>query len=104
MYAHLDRNFGGERKPDMTGEQFYYKTRKNAIGPFKADLWNMSTDSLGAITAAWQEQFTLLFQRLNVRGTRAEVAAHVPGPIVRPSLEAYLRSSGVVEAVGDLAD
>jgi len=104
MYAHLDRNFVGERKPDMTDEQFYYKTRKNSIGPFKADLWNLPADSLRVITDAWEQQFTLLFQRLNVGGTRAEVRSHVPGPIVRPSLETYLRSSGVVEAVGDLAD
>ena len=36
IYAYLDKNFASERKPDMTDEQFYYKTRKNAIGPFKA--------------------------------------------------------------------
>ena len=104
MYAHLERNFAGERKPGMTDEQFHYKTRKNAIGPFKADLWNLPAEPLSEITSAWEQQFTLLFQRLNVGGTRTEVEAHVAGPIVRPSLEAYLRSSGVTEAVGDLAD
>jgi len=104
MYAHLERNFSGERKPGMTDEQFHYKTRKNAIGPFKKDLWNLPTEALREIGSAWEEVFALLFQHLNVRATRAEVEAHVPGVIVRPSLEAYLRSSGVAEAVGDLAD
>jgi fructose/tagatose bisphosphate aldolase len=28
MYVYLDENHNDERKPDMTDEQFYYKTRK----------------------------------------------------------------------------
>jgi fructose/tagatose bisphosphate aldolase len=104
MYAHLDKNFAGERKPGMTDEQFYYKTRKNAIGPFKSDLWGVAPDSLDRISRAWEKQFDLLFQRLNVADTDREVEAHVAKTIVRPSLDAYLRRAGVTEAVGDLAD
>ena len=104
MYAYLDKNFAAERKPGVTGEQFYYKTRKNAIGPFKADLWKLSGESLSPISQAWERQFDLLFQRLNVDGTDREVEAHVAKTIVRPSLETYLRGAGVVETVGDLAD
>ncbi len=32
IYAYLDVKSASERKPDMTDEQFYYKTRKNAVG------------------------------------------------------------------------
>ncbi len=39
MYAWLDVNSAAERKPGMTDEQFYYKTRKNAIGAFKAKMY-----------------------------------------------------------------
>ena len=104
MYAYLDKNFAAERKPGVTAEQFYYKTRKNAIGPFKSDLWGLGADSLGRISQAWERQFDLLFQRLNVRDTDREVEAHVAKTIVHPSLDVYLRAAGVTEDVGDLAD
>jgi len=104
MYTFLDQNFAGERKPGMTDEQFYYKTRKNAIGPFKADLWNLPADRLEAIGEAWENQFDLLFQRLNVAETRGEVEAHVQPIVVTPSLETYLQAAGVAEPVDDLAD
>ena len=104
MYAYLDKNFAAELKPGVTAEQFYYKTRKNAIGPFKSDLWGLGADSLDRISQAWEKQFDLLFQRLNVRDTDREVEAHVAKTIVHPSLDAYLRAAGVTEAVGDLAD
>jgi fructose-bisphosphate aldolase class II len=41
IYAFLDSNFDHERKADQTEEQFYYKTRKRALGPFKKKLWNL---------------------------------------------------------------
>jgi fructose/tagatose bisphosphate aldolase len=104
MYAYLDKNFAGERKPGVTDEQFYYKTRKNAIGPFKSDLWGLGADALERINQAWEKQFDLLFQRLNVAGTDREIEAHVAKTIVHPSLKAYLSAAGVSEAVGDLAD
>jgi fructose/tagatose bisphosphate aldolase len=104
MYAYLDKNFAAERKPGVTAEQFYYKTRKNAIGPFKADLWGLDPAARDGIGQAWEKQFDLLFQRLNVADTDREVKAHVPKTIIRPSLEGYLRGAGVSEAVGDLAD
>jgi hypothetical protein len=104
MYAFLDKDFAAERKPGVTGEQFYYKTRKNAIGPFKKDLWGLGREALDDISRAWERQFDLLFQRLNVGDTDKEVEAHVSKTIVRPSLDHYLRAAGVTEAVGDLAD
>src|SRR6187551_557905 len=41
MYAWLDESAAGESKASDTDEQFYYKTRKKAIGPFKKDLWGL---------------------------------------------------------------
>jgi fructose/tagatose bisphosphate aldolase len=104
MYAYLEKNFPAERKPGVTDEQFFYKTRKNAIGPFKADLWGLPSDALDRIGQAWEHQFDLLFQRLNIGNTEQEVDAHVAKTVVRPDLQDYLRGAGVTEAVGDLAD
>src|SRR4029079_6426940 len=35
MYAHLAKAHADERKAGMSDQQFYYKTRKQAFGPFK---------------------------------------------------------------------
>src|SRR5688500_18057035 len=40
----LDENAAGERKAGDTAEQFYYKARKKAIGPFKGELWELPED------------------------------------------------------------
>ncbi|HSB89645.1 MAG TPA: class II fructose-bisphosphate aldolase [Anaerolineales bacterium] len=104
MYAFLDSKFAGERKPGMTDEQFYYKVRKNAIGPFKKPLWEMSGEVLDTVGGAWETQFRLLFERLGVSGTRTEVERYVTGPVVRPSLATYLKGTGLEADVGDLAD
>ena len=37
----LDENAAGERKSGDTDEQFYYKARKKAIGPFKREFWSL---------------------------------------------------------------
>ena len=41
MYSWLDVNSASDRKPGMTDEQFYYKVRKNAVGPFKAKAYTL---------------------------------------------------------------
>ena len=44
MYAWVRANATEERKPKDTEEQFIYKARKKAIGPFKRRMWSMSAD------------------------------------------------------------
>jgi hypothetical protein len=55
-----------ERKPDQTDEQFVYTTRKKAIGPFKRELWDLSTKD--EILAAQRRKITFLFTELGVNG------------------------------------
>jgi fructose/tagatose bisphosphate aldolase len=57
MYAYLDEKSASERKPGMTDEQFYYKTRKNAIGPFKKQTWQLPAEKRAEISQAWEAQF-----------------------------------------------
>lgn len=104
MYAFLDENYAGERKPDMTDEQFYYKTRKQAIGPFKKELWGMDAAALADIEAAWERQFSLLFDRLNVAGTATEVAQTIQPVRVMPRLMDYAAELVQAEQAQDLAD
>jgi hypothetical protein len=41
IYAWLAENAKDERKATDSDEQFFYKTRKKAIGPFKRRLWDL---------------------------------------------------------------
>ncbi|GAB4534547.1 MAG: class II fructose-bisphosphate aldolase [Anaerolineales bacterium] len=104
MYAYLDEHHAHERKPDMTDEQFYYKTRKRAIGPFKQSLWNMNPERRAEIALAWEAQFERLFTLLGVGDTRRYVEAHVHAQPVPPDLHHYLGQSLLAEEAGDLAD
>src|SRR6476646_8947980 len=49
MYAWLREHATEERKPKDTEEQFIYKARKKAIGPFKQKLWSMPAPARQAI-------------------------------------------------------
>jgi hypothetical protein len=104
MYAHLDRSFASERKADMSAEQFYYKVRKNALGPFKGELWSLSEGPLEEIETAWEKQFGLLFERLKIGGTVRDVQKHVRALKVAPALSDYASSLTESEDVKDLAD
>ncbi len=66
IYAYLRSTFSNEKKADQTDEQFIYKTRKKAIGPFKKALWELSTDVRAVIGSALEEKFDFLFKKLNI--------------------------------------
>lgn len=69
MYKYLDKNFADEKKAEDTREQFLYKTRKKAWGGFKSETWHLPEESLAGISGLLENQFSFLFQRLNVIDT-----------------------------------
>jgi fructose/tagatose bisphosphate aldolase len=77
----LDDNAAGERKSGDTNEQFYYKARKKAIGPFKRDLWSLPEDVRIAIAADLEKTFAFLFEQLNVNGTQEQVNRFIQAPM-----------------------
>jgi fructose/tagatose bisphosphate aldolase len=77
----VDENAAGERKSGDTPEQFYYKARKKAIGPFKRELWSLSEEVRGAIAADLERTFTFLFEQLNVNGTEKDINRFVRAPM-----------------------
>jgi fructose-bisphosphate aldolase, class II len=79
--AWLAENAQGERKPGDSEEQFYYKARKKAIGPFKREFWSLPDDVRGAIATDLEATFTFLFAQLNVNGTAELVQRHVQAPL-----------------------
>jgi fructose/tagatose bisphosphate aldolase len=81
MMAWLDENAVGERKASDTDEQFYYKTRKKAIGPFKRDVWSLPAEVRNAIAADLEKMFVFLFEQLNVNGTADLVDRFIQAPM-----------------------
>ncbi len=104
MYAWLDVNSAADRKPGMTDEQFYYKARKNAVGPFKAKSYALPEDAKAKLSAAWEEQFDKLFRLLGMKDTKQYVDKFVKPVKVAPNIADYVKAEVVAEDVSDLAD
>lgn len=79
--AWVDENAAGERKSGDTDEQFFYKARKKAIGPFKRELWSLPAEARDAVAADLERTFAFLFEQLNVNGTEDHVNRFVQAPI-----------------------
>ncbi len=103
MYAYLDEHFAANRKPDQTDQQFYYKERKRALGPFKHELWGLPESLRGEFRAAWEDRFGFLFEELNVVNTREMVQKHVK-VVEMPKKPEDFGATADEEDVSDLAD
>ncbi|RMG93873.1 MAG: aldolase [Chloroflexi bacterium] len=103
-YNYILSNFRNEWKEGQTEEQFIYKTRKKAIGPFKKQWWDLDADLQARIGARLQEQFEFLFEKLNVKDTRQLV--NEVTTIVKMHRKRPLQAETVMAAedTSDLAD
>jgi fructose/tagatose bisphosphate aldolase len=104
IHAYLDKNHADERKPDQTDDQFYYKTRKRALGPYKEKIWSLPRKNIDRIGAAWEEQFSFLFDQLNIANTAELVDDLTPVVPILPDPREYAGEETEGEDVGDLAD
>ena len=73
IYEWLKVNVAGEAKQGETEEQFLYKTRKKALGPFKKEIMGLPQKTRDAIAAEIETQFDFLFKQFNVVNKRALV-------------------------------
>jgi fructose-bisphosphate aldolase class II len=78
IYDWLRTSAAGERKAGDTDEQFFYKTRKKALGPFKRQLWSLPPGVRAEIGATLERKFTSLLTMLNAGGTRSTARRHAP--------------------------
>ncbi|MBL0937950.1 MAG: class II fructose-bisphosphate aldolase [Gemmatimonadaceae bacterium] len=81
VYAWLDVNAKDERKATDSDAQFYYKTRKKAIGPFKKKLWALPAELRAQLGAAYDTKFEFLFTQLAIGGTAKYVEQFVSTPV-----------------------
>jgi fructose-bisphosphate aldolase class II len=80
IYDWLTKNAKDERKATDSDEQFFYKTRKKALGPFKRQLWDLPDDAKATLARAYDEKFTFLFNQLAIGNTAAVVKKFVSPP------------------------
>jgi len=91
------QNCADERKSGESEEQFIYKTRKKAFGPFKRRMWEMNDAAKMQVVAEIGTKFAFLMEKLGVYGSRDVVARHV-----RPTesgLPAYAAASEELSAM-----
>jgi fructose-bisphosphate aldolase class II len=80
IYGWLRDNAADERKPTDSDEQFVYKTRKKALGPFKQRFWEMPAEVKKPLAAAYEAKFRFLFEQLAIGDTAEIVARFVKPP------------------------
>jgi len=77
IYEWLKINAANEAKQAETQEQFLYKTRKKALGPFKKEIMSLPQKTRDSITAEIENKFDFLFKQLNAVNKRDLVNKYV---------------------------
>ncbi len=75
IYEWLKVEAQNEFKPGMTDEQFFYKSRKKALGPFKKDI--MTNPDRELIAAEIEKKFEFLFGQLAIKDSAGLVKQYV---------------------------
>jgi fructose/tagatose bisphosphate aldolase len=105
IYERLRTLAADERKPADTDEQFFYKTRKKALGPFKREMWAIPAAAREAIGRALEEKFAFLIEKLAVARTRSLAERYAPFVLGSfPALGAPVAAGQAPEDVSGLAD
>jgi len=77
IYDWLKINVASEAKEGETEEQFFYKTRKKALGPYKLEIMGLLQDKRDAIAREIEEKFDFLFKQLNAINNKELVDKYV---------------------------
>ncbi|MFH1397399.1 MAG: class II fructose-bisphosphate aldolase, partial [Candidatus Omnitrophota bacterium] len=77
IYDWLKVNAASEAKAGETDEQFFYKTRKKALGPFKKEIMSLPDETRNAIAAEVENKFDFLFKQLNNLNNRDLIDKYV---------------------------
>jgi fructose-bisphosphate aldolase, class II len=89
IYKYLREACADEVVEGETDEQFIYKTRKKAWGPFKQQTWYLDADTRTKMGGMVQNKFEFLMDKLGVANTVHLTAAHIkPVKVDKPMPEA----------------
>lgn len=100
IYSWLHKECAGEMKKDWTEDQFIYKTRKKALGPFKKEIHSLSQDVRSKISKVLEEEFSFLFDKLNIKNSKDFLNKYVTVVKVTKPKEDFLKEKkdlGVLE-------
>jgi fructose/tagatose bisphosphate aldolase len=93
IYSWLHKECLDEKKNGWTDDQFIYRTRKKALGPFKKEIHCLPPETRQRMALAMEEEFTFLFQQLNIADTRQHVERYVKPIIVPKTKEDFLKEA-----------
>jgi fructose/tagatose bisphosphate aldolase len=102
IYEWLSVNAKDERKPADSDEQFFYKTRKKALGPFKKRFWDLDKATKSQLAAAYHSKFEFLFTQLGIANTATVVAKYIK-PVRQHRMQPH-EGMAIVAAAPDDAD
>ena len=102
IYAWLREAAKDERKPGDTDEQFFYKSRKKALGPFKKALWSLPSSTQAELARAYDAKFEFLFTQLGISGTAPYIERYIDAPDERRLAPSH--AGPAVEAAPDDAE
>ncbi len=91
IYAWLHENCADEKKPDQTDDQFIYKTRKKALGPFKREIYSLPRDLKNKISSVLEEEFAFLFDKLNIKDTKEVVNKYIRPVVVEKKKKDFIK-------------
>lgn len=77
IYEWLKTNAASERKEGESDEQFFYKARKKALGPFKKDIMGLPQDLRDKISGEIEVKFDFLFKQLNTGNNKDLIDKYV---------------------------
>ena len=78
IYDWLKVNAASEKKEGETEDQFFYKARKKALGPFKKEIMGLAQETRDAIAQEIESKFDFLFKQLNAVNNAELVDKYVP--------------------------
>ena len=77
MYNWTKKNCASEMKEGQTDDQFIYKTRKKALGPFKKDIMNLPEEVKEGIAREIEAKFDFLFKQLKANDTKKLIDTYI---------------------------
>ncbi len=99
IYSYLEANHADERKAGQTDAQFFYNSRKRAVGPFKRQFWDLPVETRDRMADDLEATFSLLMQRLRVAGSAELVDRFVPRVDIPAPMPASLKAALAGELV-----
>jgi fructose/tagatose bisphosphate aldolase len=100
IYEWLHQHCAKERKNGQTDDQFIYKIRKKALGPFKKEISSLTQDVRIKISKVLEEEFDFLFNQLKINNTKDLVEKYVKPSILKKTKEDFLKAEKELGKLG----